>query len=88
MLFENFCRARKSMCKAVYCSIPNEISVESKEIFYTIFSTFLIIVVLKDIKLHRSNLLSKSKYYKKMLKHSLATKFLQIIFYFSSTSTC
>ena len=48
--------------------------------FYTIFSTFLIIVVLKDIILHRNNLSTKFKYYKKMFKHLLVSEFLQVLF--------
>ena len=80
ILFEDFSRVRKSTRKTIYYSTLNEAFIKSKKIFHTIFSASLIIVVLKDIKLHRDNLLSKSKYYKKIIKYSLASEFLQIIF--------
>ena len=80
ILLEDISRARKSTRKTVYCSTLNEAFTKSKEVFYAIFSTFLIIVASKNIKLHRNNLSSKFKYYKKMIKHPLASRFLQITF--------
>ena len=77
---EDFSCARKSTRKVVYYLILNEIFVESKEIFYAIFSAFLVIVVSKNIKLHCNNLLSKFKYYKEMIKYLLTSEFLQITF--------
>ena len=80
ILFEDSSRARKSTRKIIYCSTLNEVFTKSKKIFYAIFSTFLIIIVSKDTRLHCDNLSSKFKYYKEMLKRSLASKFLQITF--------
>ena len=80
ILLENFTRSRKSSRKAVYYSVLNKVFTSDKEIFYTAFSASLIKVVSKNIKLHRDNLSSKSKYYKKMIKHQLASDFVQVIY--------
>ena len=47
ILFANSSRARKSTHKIVYCLILNEASIKNRKIFYTVFSTFLVIVVSK-----------------------------------------
>ena len=80
ILSENFTRLRKSLRKAVYDSALNKTFIDDKEIFYTAFSASLIKVVSKNIRLHRDNLSSKFKYYKEMIKHSLASKFVQVIY--------
>ena len=80
IFFENFSRVRKSTRKTIYCSTLNEISTESKEIFYAIFSAFLITVILKDTKLYCDNLSSKFKYYKEMIKHLFISESFQITF--------
>ena len=80
ILFTDISRTRKSTRKTIYNLILIETFTDSKKIFYTIFLIFLFIVALKNIKLHKNNLLSKFKYYKNMIKHPLASKFVQIIF--------
>ena len=80
ILSENSTRLRKSSRKATYYSALNETSTNDKEFFYAAFSASLIKVVSKNIKLHRDNLSSKFKYYKEMIKHSLASEFVQVIY--------
>ena len=80
ILITNTSRIRKSTRKIIYNLILIEIFTNSKEIFYIIFSILLFIVILKNIKLHKNNLSSKFKYYKNIIKYSLASKFIQIIF--------
>ena len=80
ILFEDSSRVRKSTRKTVYCLTLNETFTQSKKFFYAIFSTSLVIVVSKNIKLHRDNLSSKFKYCKEMIKYSFASKFLRITF--------
>ena len=80
ILFENSTRLRKSSRKAVYYSALNKASTSDKEIFYAAFSASLIKIVSKNIKLHRNNLSSKFRYYKKMIKHQLASDFVQVIY--------
>ena len=80
ILFKDFTRSRKSSRKAIYYSALNKAFTNNKKIFYTAFSASLIKVVLKNTKLHRNNLSSKSKYYKKMIKHQLASDFIQVIY--------
>ena len=67
---------RKLSRKAAHYSALNETFTNDKEFFYTAFSASLTKVTSKNIKLHRDNLSSKSKYYKKMIKHSLASEFI------------
>ena len=80
ILFTDTSCTRKSTRKAIHNSALIETSTNSKEIFYAAFSISLIIVASKDIKLHKNNLSSKSKYYKDMIKHPLASEFVQAIF--------
>ena len=80
ILSENSTRSRKSSRKATYYSALNETSTNDKEFFYTAFSASLIKVTLKNIKLHQDNLSSKFKYYKEMIKHSLASRFVYVIY--------
>ena len=79
-MFINTSRTRKSTRKAIHNSTLIETFTSSKKIFYATFSASLFIVASKNIKLHKNNLSSKSKYYKNMIKHSLASRFVQIIF--------
>ena len=80
ILSEDFTRLRKSSWKAAYYSVLNETFMSDKEFFYAAFSASLIKIVSKNIRLHRDNLSSKFKYYKEMIKHSLASEFIQVIY--------
>ena len=80
ILFTNTSCTRKSTRKTIYNLILIKAFTNNKKIFYATFLTFLFIIVSKNIKLHKNNLSSKFKYYKNMIKHSLASEFVQIIF--------
>ena len=80
ILLKDFIRLRKSSRKAVYYSALNETFTNDKKFFYAAFSAFLIKVISKNIKLHRDNLSSEFKYYKEMIKYSLASEFIQVIY--------
>ena len=80
ILLQDSTRSRKLSRKAIYFSALNEVFTNDKEIFYTAFSASLTKIVSKNIKLHRDNLSSKFKYYKEIIKHSLASEFVQVIY--------
>ena len=80
ILFEDFTRSRELSQKPIYYSTLNKTFTNDKEIFYVAVLASLIKVVSKNIKLHRDNLSSKFKYYKKIIKHLLTSKFVQVIY--------